>query len=135
VSFDGFTAGLNLTVDKGDVEIRPNRSPLSKIAVHSTSGNIELSLPEAAKFALNASTERGAVENDFGDSLKEISEGHGAKLEGTVGAGPDLNLVTNHGTITVRKSANDEKSGKEKTDEESKSDTSGGLASVKFVQR
>jgi DUF4097 and DUF4098 domain-containing protein YvlB len=135
VSFDGFTAGLDLTVDKGDVEIRPNRSPLSKIAVHSTSGNIELSLPEAAKFALNASTERGEVENDFGNALTEVSEGHGAKLEGTVGAGPDLNLVTNHGTITVRKSAKDEKSDKEKTDEESKSDAPGGLASVKFVQR
>jgi len=109
VSFDGFSAGLDLTVDRGDVEIRPNRSPLGKIAVKATSGNIELSLPEAAKFALNATTDRGDIENDFGDELKESSSGRGAKLEGTVGSGPDVNLVTDHGTITVRKSGEDEK--------------------------
>jgi DUF4097 and DUF4098 domain-containing protein YvlB len=108
VSFDGFSAGLDLTVDHGDVEIRTNHSPLSKIAVHSTSGNIELSLPETSKFALDASTERGEIENDFGDSLKESSSGRGARLEGTVGSGPDVTLVTNHGTITVRKAAEEE---------------------------
>ena len=123
VSFDGFSAGLDLNVDRGDIEIRPNRAPLGKIAVHATSGNIELSLPEAAKFALNASTERGEIENDFGESLKETSAGRGAKLEGTVGSGPDVDLVTNHGTITVRKSADDVKPNKvsgKKDDEESK---------------
>jgi DUF4097 and DUF4098 domain-containing protein YvlB len=120
VSFDGFSAGLDLTVDRGDIEIRPNRSPLSKIAVHATSGNIEMSLPDAARFVLNASTDRGEIENDFGDALKESSSGRGAKLEGTVGAGPDVNLVTGHGTITVRKSAADEKPMKGKGDEEDK---------------
>ena len=107
VSFDGFSAGLDLNVDRGDIEIRPNRSPLGRIAVHAKSGNIELALPEAAKFALNASTERGEVENDFGESLKTSSEGRGAKLEGTVGTGPDVSLTTSHGTITVRKAAVD----------------------------
>lgn len=105
VTFDGFSASLDLTVDRGDIEIRPNRSPLGKITVHATSGNIELSLPDAAKFALTASTARGEIQNDFGDSLKETSAGRGAKLEGTVGSGPDVDLVTNHGTITVRKAA------------------------------
>ena len=108
VSFDGFSAGLDLTVDRGDIDLRPNRSPLGKIAVHSTSGNIELALPQAAKFALNASTERGEIQNDFGDSLRESSEGHGAKLAGTVGSGPDVDLVTTHGTITVRKAAQED---------------------------
>jgi DUF4097 and DUF4098 domain-containing protein YvlB len=109
VSFDGFSAGLDLTVDRGDIDIRPNASPLGKIAVHATSGNIELALPQAAKFALNASTQRGEIENDFGDSLKESSEGRGAKLEGVVGSGPDVDLVTNHGTITVRKATDEPK--------------------------
>jgi DUF4097 and DUF4098 domain-containing protein YvlB len=131
VTFDGFSAGLDLNVDRGDIEIRPNRSPLSKIAVHATSGNIELALPEAAKFALNASTERGEVQNDFGDSLKESSEGHGAKLEGTVGSGPDLNLLTNHGTITIRKAADDGKPTKVKSDDESKSAQLNELASLR----
>jgi DUF4097 and DUF4098 domain-containing protein YvlB len=118
VTFDGFSAGLDLTVERGDIEIRPNRSPLGRIAVRATSGNIELSLPEAAKFALNASTDRGAIQNDFGDSLKETSSGRGARLEGTVGSGPDVNLVTSHGTITVRKSADDEKPAKAKAEQD-----------------
>jgi len=128
VSFDGFSAGLELTVDRGDIDIRPNRSPLSKIAVHATSGNIELALPQTAKFALNASTERGEIENDFGDSLKESSSGHGAKLEGTVGLGPDVNLETNHGTITVRKSADDAKPISVSDQSSDKDDEDGGIS-------
>ena len=122
VSFDGFSAGLELTVDRGDIEIRPNRSPLGKIAVHATSGNIELALPEASKFALNASTQRGEIENDFGDSLKTSTAGRGAKLEGTVGSGPDVDLVTGHGTITVRKATDEAKPTKvvESSDDQSK---------------
>ena len=42
VSFDGFSAGLDLTVDRGDVDIRPNNGTLGRIAVHAKSGNIEL---------------------------------------------------------------------------------------------
>jgi DUF4097 and DUF4098 domain-containing protein YvlB len=121
VSFDGFSAGLDLTVDRGDIEIRPNRGPLGKIAVHATSGNIELALPEAAKFALNASTERGEIENDFGDSLKTSNEGRGAKLEGSIGSGPDVDLVTSHGTITVRKAADDPKATKVKNKDDDES--------------
>lgn len=122
VSFDGFTAGLDLTVDRGDIEIRPNSVRLGKIAVKATSGNIELALPEAAKFALNATTDRGEIENDFGDLLKSSSEGKGAKLEGMVGAGPDVNLATGHGTITVRKAQADMKPTKVKsTDDDSES--------------
>jgi DUF4097 and DUF4098 domain-containing protein YvlB len=103
VTMDGFTAGLELTVDRGDIEIRPNHVPVGRMVVHATSGNIELSLPEDAKFEMNATTRRGEIENDFGEILKTTSEGHGAKLEGTVGSGPDLSLETTHGTITVRK--------------------------------
>jgi DUF4097 and DUF4098 domain-containing protein YvlB len=105
VTLDGFTAGLELTVDRGDIDLRPQGVPLGKIAVHNRSGNIELALPEAARFALNASTDHGDIDNQFGGDLKESSEGHGAKLEGTVGAGPDVSLVTQHGSITVRKSS------------------------------
>jgi DUF4097 and DUF4098 domain-containing protein YvlB len=125
VSFDGFSAGLNLTVDRGDVDIRPNSGVLGRIAVHSTSGNIELAMPQASKFALSASTARGEIENDFGDPLKESSEGRGAKLEGSVGGGPDVDLTTNHGTITVRKASDETKPAKasDKKDDDDSSST------------
>ena len=36
------------------------------------SGNIELAVPAAAHFALNANTANGEIDNQFGDGLKEI---------------------------------------------------------------
>jgi DUF4097 and DUF4098 domain-containing protein YvlB len=105
VTLDGFTEGLDLNVDRGDIELRPQRVPLGRIAVHARSGRIELALPESAKFALNAVTSNGEVDNQFGDVLKESSRGRGARLEGSVGDGPDVSLITQHGSITVRKAS------------------------------
>jgi hypothetical protein len=81
---------------------------LSKISVRSRSGNIELALPEKAGFALSASTEHGEIENEFGGALSERAQGSGAKLDGSIGSGPELSVTTDRGTITVRKSTADE---------------------------
>ncbi len=103
VTLDGISNGLEISVDRGDVELKPGKIPLGKIAVHSGSGNIELAIPQAATFALTATTDHGEVENDFGDGLKEQTSGRGAHLEGAVGSGPSVDLVTGRGTITIRK--------------------------------
>jgi DUF4097 and DUF4098 domain-containing protein YvlB len=108
VTLAGFTEGLDLDVDRGDIELRPEHSAMGRIAVHARSGNIELAVPPAAHFALNANTEHGEIDNQFGDALKETENGHGARLEGSIGSGPDVNLVTQHGTITVRKATGEE---------------------------
>lgn len=113
VTLDGFSEGLELTVDKGDIDLRPARIPLGKMVVHTRSGNIELALPESATFALTASTDRGEIENEFGDALKQHTQGRGARLEGSIGTGPDLTLTTDHGSITVRKSTADATPAKE----------------------
>lgn len=108
VTLAGFTEALDLDVDRGDIELRPDHSALGRIAAHARSGNIELALPPAAHFALNAGTENGEIDNQFGESLKESSSGRGAHLEGSVGNGPDVSLVTQHGSITVRKATGEE---------------------------
>ncbi len=105
VSLDGVSNALEISVDRGDVDVKPGRLPLGKIAVHAGSGNIELAIPLAATFALTATTDHGQVENEFGDGLKEQTSGRGAKLEGSVGAGPSVDLVTGRGSITVRKAS------------------------------
>ncbi len=103
VTLDNFTEGLDLSADKGDIELRPGRLPLGRMNVHTGSGNIELTLPQRAGFAMKASTESGEIENDFGSGLQQRADGRGAKLEGSVGDGPDVSLVTNRGRISVRK--------------------------------
>lgn len=103
VEIAGFTNTLEVSVDKGDVSLRPAPGTLSPMSVHTSSGNIDLALPGAAAFELTASTDRGGIENDFGSSLKTESAGKGARLMGAVGSGPALNLTTDRGTITIRK--------------------------------
>lgn len=105
VEISNFTAGLELTVERGDVGLRPGRLPMGKMDVRTRSGNIDVSLPPAATFKLKAETERGEIENEFGAALKLTADGpkRGATLEGSVGAGPDVTLHTNRGQITIRK--------------------------------
>ncbi|MBV9082728.1 MAG: DUF4097 family beta strand repeat protein, partial [Acidobacteriaceae bacterium] len=104
VSISGFTDALNVAVDRGDVDLRPQRLPLGNMVVHTSAGDIELALPQNANFAISAITDRGEIENDFGDGLKENAERHRCRLDGAVGSnGPYLNLVTNRGTIKIRK--------------------------------
>ncbi len=107
VSLDGFSNGAELTVDKGDIDLRPGKLPLGKMVVHTRSGNIELALPSSATFALSAATDHGEIDNEFGDALRQRTEGRGARLEGNVGSGPDVNLTTDRGSITVRKATGD----------------------------
>jgi len=113
VTVSGFTGGLEMSVDRGDIALQPQNVPLGPITVRTRSGNVEMALPLAAKFALIAATNNGEIDNQFGDALQEHSAGRGAKLEGTVGTGPDVNLITQHGTITVRKSTAEPASPKE----------------------
>ena len=111
VTLDNFTEGLDLSADRGDIELRPGRLPLGRMSVHTGSGNIELTLPQRAGFAIKASTEHGEIENEFG-GLQERPDGHGVKLEGLVGDGPDVSLVTNRGRISVRKTTGEMTNGR-----------------------
>lgn len=103
ISLAGFTNAVQLNVDRGDIELRPERLPLEKIDVRVKSGNIDLTVPQAAQFALAAATDHGEIDNEFGTGLAEHSEKLGSKLDGSVGTGPDISLVTRRGNITVRK--------------------------------
>ncbi len=102
VTLTGFTNGLDLNVDKGDIELKPG-VPLANMTVHTHSGDIAVTLPQSANFAITASTDHGDIDNEFGDRLHERSDGPGAKLQGSTGSGPDLRFATDRGSVTVRK--------------------------------
>jgi DUF4097 and DUF4098 domain-containing protein YvlB len=103
VRLNGFTGMLDVTVDSGDIELTPQHLPLGGMTVRTRSGDIDLTLPAGANFELSAVTARGEVQNEFGDGLQEHSQGRGTRLEGSVGTGPQLNLTTGSGNITIRK--------------------------------
>jgi hypothetical protein len=105
ITLAGFTNAVQVSVDRGDIELRPERLPLGKIDVRVKSGNIDLTVPQSAQFALAASTDHGEIDNEFGSSLNERTEKLGSRLDGSVGSGSDVSLITARGNITVRKGA------------------------------
>jgi DUF4097 and DUF4098 domain-containing protein YvlB len=108
VQLSEFTQALDLTVDRGDIDLKPGKN-LPKMEVRTRSGDIDLALPAGAKFDLRASTEHGEGDNDYGEPLREEEAGHGgATIAGSTGAGPQLRVETGRGSVTVRKASGDE---------------------------
>lgn len=108
VRISDFTNSLELSVERGDIELRPGKLPLAKMDVHSRFGDVEVSLPAAAKFDLTATTVRGDTYSDFGAPLHTERNGNGGSVRGSNG-GPTITLQTERGKMTVRKAAADEK--------------------------
>jgi DUF4097 and DUF4098 domain-containing protein YvlB len=103
VRLDDFTEAVALTVNRGDVELRPNRALNAAVDVSTRSGNVELALPGAAKFELTATAKMGEVTNEYGEPLDVTTEGRGSVMKGAVGGGPKITIETDRGSITVRK--------------------------------
>jgi hypothetical protein len=104
---------LEIVLERGDIDVRPARTPLPKMDIETRSGNILLALPDGAKFELTAVAKRGGVENEYGDPLRVVAESgrdrdHAATLAGVVGQGPRIKLTTGRGTLTVRKASGSE---------------------------
>jgi hypothetical protein len=97
------TNSLELNVDHGDIQVSATKSPLPKMDVHSRNGDITLTLPEKASFDLDGKTGAGEVENDFGSPLETHNDGRSTTVKGRVGNGPQLVIVTDRGTLSIKK--------------------------------
>ncbi len=109
VQFSDFTNSLEVSVERGDITLRPERIPLSRIEATTRSGDVELSIPTGSKFDLSASTSRGDGTNDYGPPVKLESDGRGAMLKGSVSGGPTLTIHTDRGQVVVRKASAEDK--------------------------
>jgi DUF4097 and DUF4098 domain-containing protein YvlB len=107
VQISGITNSLEMNIGRGDIDLRPGSLPLAKMQVRLRAGDIELALPEGAKFDLNATTRRGEANNDFGAPLHQESNRVGATVRGSNG-GPQVDLETQRGRISVRKATPDD---------------------------
>lgn len=98
------TGGLDLMVDRGDIEIADTKLPLSKIDAHTHNGDISVAVPESAAFQIDGSTSQGDGVNEFGAGIRQESSGHSATIKGGNGSGPLITIETDRGTITLKKS-------------------------------
>ncbi len=108
VHISDFTNSLEVSVERGDIELRPGKLPIARMDVHAHFGDIEVSLPPAAKFDLTGITARGDTYTDFGAPLHTERNGNGGSIRGSSG-GPVINLQTERGKMTVRKATADDK--------------------------
>jgi DUF4097 and DUF4098 domain-containing protein YvlB len=108
VQLTDFTQSVEITVDRGDIELKPVKLPLAKMDIHTKGGNIEMVIPAGAKFDMRASAKRGEAENETGLPLRGDTEGNGKSrsnvLTGSVGQGPQIALTTDRGNVTLKKS-------------------------------
>ncbi|MFN0102551.1 MAG: DUF4097 family beta strand repeat-containing protein [Bryobacteraceae bacterium] len=102
-----FTNTLEIDVERGDIQLRPTRIPLSKINARTRSGNAELVLPTGAKLDLKAEVKKGQIENDFGPPFRLNEEGRSAVLTGSNG-GPEVRIDVDRGEISIRKWTNED---------------------------
>jgi DUF4097 and DUF4098 domain-containing protein YvlB len=98
------TDALDLTVNRGDIQVASGKSPVPKIDAHTGNGDVTLALPEHAEFQLDGSTAQGEVENEYGAQLQTKSSGHAATIRGHAGNGPVITVGTDRGTVSVKKS-------------------------------
>lgn len=105
VQLSDFSQSLEISLDRGDVELRPGNLPMPKIEARTRFGAIDLAAPDKAQFQINATTHSGEITNDFGGGLTPESQGRGMYLRGSIGQGPLIVLETNRGSITIRKAS------------------------------
>jgi DUF4097 and DUF4098 domain-containing protein YvlB len=89
----------------GDIRLQFRRPPQQPVQVRNEKGDIELTLPAEATFALQAIAQRGEIESDFtGAGLEKTDREEAVELRGRVGArGPNIRLETTYGTIRLRR--------------------------------
>lgn len=121
IHLEQFTQSIQVETDRGDIELRPGKVPLSAIDATTKSGAINLAIPAGAQFQLQGTVERGEAANEYGAPLNQDNSGHRATIHGNVGNGPTVTLLSSHGRITVEKDGvNSEDAGKSLKDSEVK---------------
>ena len=108
IQLNDFTQGVDISVDRGDITLRPATVPLGQMDIRTRSGDIDFAVPDKAKLDLSATTNHGEINNDFGSQFTGDSSGRGASLKGSIGQGPRVVLATNRGSVTVRKASGSE---------------------------
>ena len=97
------TQSVEVSLDRGDVEVHASKSPLPKMDLKTRNGDVTVAIPEGSKFVLRGRTEHGEAQNEFGDAVKVESDERSASVSARSGDGPEIVLNTNRGTIVVRR--------------------------------
>ncbi len=101
VSLDRIAGDVAVTNRNGTVDLLV-ALPLGNVSIENRNGAVNVTMPQKASFAVNASTTNGAFNTDF--QLSSSGSGRSRFLTGNVGSGgPLLHLATSEGDISIHK--------------------------------
>jgi DUF4097 and DUF4098 domain-containing protein YvlB len=103
IQLSNFQGPVEVSLDRGDIDLSPRRDPNERIDAKTRSGDVTLTLPPGAKFEVTGATRRGEVTSAFGDSVRVNAQRGGATVNGSTGQGPAITLNTDMGKIDLRK--------------------------------
>lgn len=101
VTLMDIAGSTTVNLQRGDVRISAANVPVSDTSVRIEGGRVELTLPDKARFNLNAVAERGEAYNDFGPSVQQHNDDRRATLRSS-GGGPTIDVHVQRGDVTIR---------------------------------
>lgn len=103
ITLENFRHSVRITNTNGDIRLRTSVAPTHPLDVVLEKGEIDLTLPAACNFEIDARSRRGEVQSDFaGPNLKVSKEGDAPSITGSFGkGGPSIRLSTAYGTIRL----------------------------------
>ena len=100
ISLKRVSGSVNVVNTNGEVEVT-SAPPLGDVQIQNHDGEVHLTVPEHAGFAVTAQTTDGDISTDF--SLHTQTSGNNSTAMGTVnGGGPRIVLNSRHGDIQLR---------------------------------
>lgn len=102
ITLDRVTGDISITNNHGDVDVHV-APPTGTVTVDNQNGNVNVTLPEKARFTLNAETSDGDTHSDFQGS--DTHGGHGMLSGSFNGGGAEVKLNTSHGDINVNRNS------------------------------
>jgi DUF4097 and DUF4098 domain-containing protein YvlB len=103
INLQNFSHSVKISDTNGAIQLRAAGPPRQPIEVESKQGEIDLLLPAASSFQIQATSDHGEVQCDFsGPNLKVTQGGSMPSITGSYGqGGPTIRLSTSYGTIHV----------------------------------
>ncbi len=103
IHLEDVNGDIKVDSNHADVELTSSKPPTGTVEITNEHGHISVELPSKASFQMNARTDHGDIQSDFGE-LKVENQNRESKATGSVGTGgPQLRLTNSHGDINIRK--------------------------------
>jgi DUF4097 and DUF4098 domain-containing protein YvlB len=103
IHLEDVSGDIKVDSNHADVDLTSSKASTGAVEITNDHGHISVELPSKGSFQMNARTDHGDIQSDFGE-LKVENSDRESKATGAVGAGgPTVRLTNSHGDINIRK--------------------------------